>query len=119
MRSRRAAADGDLPDHTDWEIVDVLRRLGYVGPVPKGGGGWRPVRCPFHPDRSASASVSTAVNGFRCHSCDAAGNPVTLVMQQLGLSAREACDWLGGASGGAPARQAGLVRTGEWWRNLP
>ncbi|MEV6638062.1 CHC2 zinc finger domain-containing protein [Actinoplanes sp. NPDC051470] len=36
--------------------------------VPEGGR-WRSMKCPFHEDRNASASVSTTLQRFRCFAC--------------------------------------------------
>lgn len=86
-------------DHRDWDIEDVLVRLGLEDHGRRGGR-WTEVRCPFHDDRNRSAGYSASLNIFRCHTCGAKGNPVSLVMQQLGLSMADAVAWLdeGGTS---------------------
>lgn len=68
-------------------------------------GSWAPVKCPFHEDRSASASVNTGLNTFKCHTCDFGGDSFALVMWREGItdfgSAIEFCEGiLGGSYGG-------------------
>lgn len=50
-------------------IVTVLDHYGahYVPDT----GRWTAMKCPFHDDRSASASVNSDLNLFRCFACDA------------------------------------------------
>lgn len=102
--------------HTDWDIVEVLRRFGLEGEV-RGGSGWVEIRCPFHDDRNKSAGVHAGRNIFRCHACDAKGNPVTLVKQQRGGSWAEAIEWLDAGLGSSRAMPK-MKPTGEWWRAL-
>lgn len=66
------------------DIVRVLEHYGSEG-VPEGRN--RPLRCPFHDDRHASASVDTHEGLFMCHAghCGAMGNAVTLIAQQEGI----------------------------------
>lgn len=47
--------------------------------------GWRPLRCPFHDDKLASASVNLAKGAFRCHGCDAKGDAIGLIKAREGL----------------------------------
>ncbi|AUG87455.1 DNA primase [Streptomyces phage Treat] len=61
-----------------------------VGPILESFGGepvmedrgWYAYKCPFHGDRSASASVNTILNVFVCHTCDMKGNAVQLIMKE-------------------------------------
>ena len=101
--------------HEEWRIEDVLVRFG-MSDHGRSNGGWIAVRCPFHPDRHRSAGYSRAHNGFRCMACGAAGNPITLVMQQRGCSMVEAVRWLDEGTTVQP-RQA-TRDEGDWWRNL-
>lgn len=82
-----------LPSHTLWSIEDVLRHFGWDGHGRAGGRGVA-IRCPIHGERHPSGVVYSHLNAYRCYACDARGNSVTLVMQQLGLDASGACDWL-------------------------
>ncbi|TCC20016.1 hypothetical protein E0H50_37790 [Kribbella sindirgiensis] len=43
------------------------------------------VKCPVHGDRSASCSVNTEKQLFKCHSCGAAGSAWDLIMQMEGI----------------------------------
>lgn len=71
-------------------IADVLKELGAED-VPTGYG-WVRMHCPFHEDRTKSASVNHELNGFNCHGCYIEGDGVKLFQTQLGLSFREACE---------------------------
>ena len=88
--------------HEQWPIASVLTRFGWSGEGRRHGR-WIEIRCPFHADRNASAGYNVALNIFRCQACDAKGNSVTLVMQQMGFDAARAVEWLG-----APATTAGV-----------
>lgn len=50
------------------------------------------MHCPFHEDRTKSASVNHEVNGFACHSCSRRGDGLKLLQTELGLSFKEACE---------------------------
>ena len=58
-----------------------------------GGYGWKPIKCPFHNDRMASASVNTQLNGFRCHGCEVSGDPIKIIRQQEGMGFVEAVEF--------------------------
>lgn len=60
--------------------------LTRVSPV-----GWRPVKCRFHEDRQASASVNLNLGGFRCHACGVSGDALKLLMEREGIGYRDAC----------------------------
>lgn len=47
--------------------------------------GWRPLKCPFHDDKQASASVNLTKGAFKCHGCDAKGDAIGLIKSQEGL----------------------------------
>ena len=44
------------------------------------------MRCPFHEDRNASASVNPDENVFRCHTCDIGGDSYVIVAWKEGIS---------------------------------
>jgi DNA primase len=50
------------------------------------------MRCPFHEDRTPSASVNHDADegGFRCHSCGRHGDGLKLLQDELRLTFREA-----------------------------
>ncbi len=45
--------------------------------VPPLRSGWTPIKCPFHDDSQASASV--CLTGFNCHACGIKGDLISLV----------------------------------------
>lgn len=47
--------------------------------------GWRALRCPFHADRLASASVHLGKGAFRCHACGVKGDAISLIKDREGL----------------------------------
>lgn len=67
----------DKPD-----IAAILEHYG-ANYVPLGNR-WRKVRCPFHEDRQASASVNTDEGKFKCFACDVNGDAFDLVMWKEG-----------------------------------
>jgi len=68
-------------------IAPILEAYGWDGSV-RGHGTWKAIRCPFHPDRNQSASVS--LTGFKCHACQRKGNAVTLVASVEGVTPSKA-----------------------------
>jgi DNA primase len=69
------------------DIVKVLEFYGAEG-VPEGVN--RPLRCPFHDDRTASASVDTEAGLFNCHGCGIGGDAIKLIQIQEGVSFEDA-----------------------------
>ncbi len=65
-------------------IVKVLKHYG-ADRVPEGRG-WRAMRCPFHDDTNASASVNNG-EAFHCHACGVSGDALKIIMEQ------ESCDF--------------------------
>jgi DNA primase len=65
---------------TDLSIAAVLRHYGADVDVPDTG--WRPIKCPFHSDRTASASVNIEIGGFRCHGCGISGDGIKIIEDQ-------------------------------------
>lgn len=64
-------------------IAKVLKHYGAER-VPEGRG-WRAMRCPFHDDSQASASVNG--EAFNCHACGVSGDAFKIIMEQ------ENCDF--------------------------
>lgn len=73
--------------HTRPSIVAVLDRHG-LEVVERTG--WRPVRCPYHDDSTASASVNTDLGAFTCHACGVKGDVYKLLMYREGITFPEA-----------------------------
>lgn len=78
------------------------------------GFGWVRAKCPFHDDRTASASVNHELQGFACMACGVTGDAIKLLQDQLGLTFREALEkarYLSGdetptrGSGGKPPKR--------------
>lgn len=55
-------------------IVAVLEALKGPQGLDDTEHGWKSCRCPFHDDRSASASYNTILQMFQCHACGFPGN---------------------------------------------
>lgn len=68
-------------------MVAVLARYGMDVPERTG---WRKVKCPFHSDRIASASVNTDIGAFSCHACGVSGDVYGILMSQEGIDFRAA-----------------------------
>lgn len=73
-------------------IVDVLETLGLPTPG-RDYGGWQPVQCGFHDDRTASASVSPDAGKFHCFACDFSGDVYDILQKAEGMTYREALAW--------------------------
>lgn len=99
MSRRRTRPELEIPHPP---IAAVLRELTGVENVPTGFG-WVRMHCPFHEDRTPSASVNhdEEAGGFRCHSCGRHGDPLKLLQQELGLDFKEACDRARALGGGS------------------
>ncbi|MBR3298334.1 MAG: DNA primase [Clostridia bacterium] len=72
------------------EIVSVISEYTHLS--PKGGRMWG--LCPFHPERTASFSVSPDKQLFHCFSCKAGGSVIQFVMQAENLSYPDAVRFL-------------------------
>ncbi len=104
----------DKPD-----IEAVLAHYGAEHVPERRGTGWRPMRCPFHDDGHASASVNE--EAFYCHTCGVKGDGLALIQQQenctfpaaLELAKTIDTGWSPGTT--APGRRAGKRKTGRKW----
>lgn len=54
--------------------------------------GWFSIKCPFHDDRHASATVNVDENVFCCFACQIKGDGFAIIMQKEGVKFREAID---------------------------
>ena len=63
-------------------IEDYLNSIGAA--VPARAGGWRKMRCPFHEDGTASATVNLDTNRFKCFGCGVSGDTYDLIMHRQG-----------------------------------
>lgn len=64
-------------------------------PLVAYGNAWVSMKCPWHDDSTASASVNLVEGRFACHACDVQGDVLDIV-QQVGLASdvREAKQWI-------------------------
>ena len=73
------------------EKHSIAAYLEYVGArLPAVGSGWRKIKCPFHPDKHASAGVNFDEERFKCHGCGVGGDVYDLIMYKEGGNYREA-----------------------------
>jgi hypothetical protein len=113
----RVESDGD---HENYPIGEVLAHYGWDG-QERGWTVWRKVHCPFHIDRTASGAINHDLNAYRCFSCDAAGNSVTLVMKVERLEANEAVEFLQRTVQAEPSKQSAAQASEAcpWERSKP
>jgi hypothetical protein len=69
-------------------IGDYLSHIGAS--LPSEGHGWRPIKCPFHGDKHASAGVNFEKGRFKCHGCGVSGDVYDLIMEKEGGTYLEA-----------------------------
>ena len=83
-------------------VAAVKRRLPvrkllehYDAELPDDASYWQSMRCPFHDDSRASASVNFKLNRFRCHGCDTGGDVIDIVVTEEGCeNTKEALEWI-------------------------
>ena len=68
-------------------IAPILEHYGAQVPTRHG---WFSIKCPFHNDTHASASVSTDDNAFCCFACQIKGDGYAIIMTKEGVEFREA-----------------------------
>lgn len=104
----------DKPD-----IEAVLTHYGAERVPQARGSGWRPMRCPFHEDGHASASVNA--EAFYCHTCGVKGDSLAIIQQQEQITFLEAItfartidtSWTPDQS--PSGRRSGKRKTGRKW----
>lgn len=72
-------------------VADYLAHLGAK--LPAEGSGWRKMKCPFHDDSNASASVNYDANRFKCFGCSANGDIYDLIQHERGGTLVEAIEF--------------------------
>jgi DNA primase len=87
--------------------------------------GWCPIKCPFHDDRQASASVNLTLGGFKCHGCDVSGDALKLIADREGIdredAKRFAQETIGAECGDIPraaSRRAPKRHPSKWRKQL-
>lgn len=72
-------------------IVPILES--YGGDPPSSGRSWAPCKCPFHQERSASATVNVAAQRFNCFVClERSEDAIGLVMWADGVDYKRAVE---------------------------
>jgi DNA primase len=61
--------------------------------------GWVKLRCPFHDDGHASATVNVEENAFNCFGCGVKGDTYSIIMEQERVGFREAVKIAEGITG--------------------
>lgn len=64
--------------------VPIDRLLAHYDAEPESHGWkyqWRAIRCPFHGDTTASASINYDLDRYRCHGCEVGGDILDVVQQ--------------------------------------
>ena len=69
-------------------IVAIIEN--YGGDVGSERIGWYKIRCPFHDDTHASATVNLEYQAFNCFGCGTKGDTYKIIMEQEGVEYREA-----------------------------
>ena len=73
---------------TKHSIEDYLASINAR--LPSHSAGWKPMRCPFHDDRNASAGINIDEGKFKCHACEVSGDVYALIMYKEGINYIEA-----------------------------
>ena len=71
---------------------DIIAVLQSYGVSVREGIGWVAVKCPFHGDSNASASVNSEFGKFNCHGCDVHGDAWDLIQAHEGCTFKEAVE---------------------------
>lgn len=97
----------------DKHPIDVILQH-YGATLPYSRHGWVKMRCCFHDDSHASASVNIEENAFRCFACDIKGDVYDIIMDQEGVDFVKAVKFAEGISpeSGITIRSRGSSRTG-------
>lgn len=69
---------------------DISVVLEYYGANIRTRRGWHSIKCPFHDDSHASASVSLDENAFTCFACQIKGDAYGIIMKREGVQFNEA-----------------------------
>jgi DNA primase len=73
--------------------------LEHYGATVREQYGWVKLRCPFHDDGHASATVNVEENAFNCFGCGVKGDTYSIIMEQEGVGFREAIKIAEGITG--------------------
>ncbi len=73
--------------------------LEHYGATVQERHGWVKLRCPFHDDGHASATVNFEENAFNCFGCGVKGDTYSIIMEHEGIGFREAIKIAEGITG--------------------
>lgn len=73
--------------------------LEHYGATVREREGWAKLRCPFHDDGHASATVNVEENAFNCFGCGVKGDTYSIIMEQERVGFREAVKIAEGITG--------------------
>jgi DNA primase len=73
--------------------------LEHYGATVRDREGWAKLRCPFHDDGHASATVNVEENAFNCFGCGVKGDTYSIIMEQERVGFREAVKIAEGITG--------------------
>ncbi len=76
----------------NYSIINIAQKLGIE--VNRNN----MCKCTFHNDTNPSMSFDIRTNRYKCFSCDAKGSNIDLVVNLLGYSVKEACQYITGQS---------------------
>lgn len=95
----------------------------YGADVVPDGHGWRAMRCPFHDDRNASASVNVEEGVFTCHACGTGGDSLSVIGLVEGVPfllavayAKANLEWEQPEAPSGRTRNKARRRVGRRWR---
>lgn len=105
----------EIDEANSRDIVQVARELD-LKLVRKGAHLF--CKCVEHEDNNPSMQVGGSKNLCYCYSCEAAFNPIGLVMKVKGCGFKEAMEWMGGGRSPSPPplSQRGEERYREGWK---
>lgn len=76
-RKSKTAGRGSSESEAPLDIEAVLLYYGFNN-MPSGDG-WRKLKCHFHGERSASATVNLELGAYKCFVCDMTGDVIKII----------------------------------------
>ncbi|ANH49536.1 DNA primase [Freshwater phage uvFW-CGR-AMD-COM-C455] len=94
----------------------IKQILEHYGATVRSGRGWVKCKCPFHDDRTASASVNEELNIFICFACQIKGDTYKIIMEREGKNYGEAITFAEGITG---EKRSALSKEPSLGRRVP
>lgn len=91
----------------------VLVHYGAAPVTPRGG--WTPVKCPFHDDRSPSAAFSESEGRFHCFVCGIHEDAIGLIMEREHVDFQTAVSEAEAITGQSADRMREQPEPGGWF----